>query len=372
MMSEVKEISPTDRETYSASDLARDLAASFDEEGELVPTEGGGEVKDEHGRPKVQNPESGDEGGDDELPDITDEGQACADENEEGDEPSGDEDPEETSISIDDIPEDQRLEAVNAIIGILNEEQKKSLLEQIGEGISDEVDSLKAEKKSLEEKIAEIEKDSRSRIDKIISPNSFFASVDTEAELDDKEKTIQANLDYYDGLIDSTDEVFEINGKDYSRQEVRGFRNRYRQLEVEAKEHRYRLREVSKYREKFNDAISDVERKHDWYGQKESEKRKKYDSVVSQIDLDHLRYVAPKAASILPEIIAQYVSTDEAPARRIPRIPIKQLKNKPIRIASGGGLTTKQEGDALRELNRKIEQGDASPQDLSRALASYL
>lgn len=354
---------------YDLGDLTRDLAAEIDgkKEAEVQVEE-----KPKRGRPKKEDKAAKDKK-EEVLPDVTETEQEQEQVKEQADDQVETEEEGDGTISIEDIPEDQRLEAATAIIDILSQEQKDQLLDKFGEGFSAELTKLRNDNKSLQQQVQEVEKKSRSRIDKIIAPNSFFADVATETELDDKEDKIRKNLNYYDSLIDSTDEVFEIGGKEYTRAEIRGFRNQYRKFAEDAKEHRYRIREVSKYRDRLSDSITKLSEKYDWYSDEQSEQRKRYDTLIGDIDLEHLKYVAPKSAAILPDIIARYVSTDEKEegARRIFKLPIKQAKPKTIRIASGGGIV-QQNKDVVSEVNRKAQTGELDMETFTKALAATL
>jgi flagellar motor protein MotB len=204
-----------------------------------------------------------------------------------------------------------------------------------GSGLGHDMGKLRGKNRDLEAENKKL-KEGLERV----SPNvNIFADITDEAELDQKEKGLIQNYDYYEDIAiqgnweinDEGDEGVFDQGKFFPKEQMRKILNQWKGELRAIPQRRAQLdkrKAVSKQRDKTAKVLAE---KLDWFGDKETEQSKSYSDFLADASVASAIHLFPDLEPKLMEAFAYSIEGQSGRKRKI-KIP---LTNKPK--PSGGG-----------------------------------
>jgi hypothetical protein len=192
-------------------------------------------------------------------------------------------------------------------------------------------------------------------------PTEFKEIGDTEA-LDTKSKEWRGQLNNIQKYLDTPEEVFDINGQDFSRDQLVGWRDYYNNLIDQVPDYRSRLKEAESYSE--SEVMAEVAKDVPELANEESDAYKAWSKIVNDPKMAVIKQLAPKQYAEIQKMAAHSVafkSKSKALPKSLPRKKPKMISGK-----SNGARSqnTSGESKAVQEARKRIQSGNYTEKDL--------
>jgi hypothetical protein len=272
-----------------------------------------------------------------------------------------------TELDIDEIPDEDRVGLANQLLEALSPEQRKEFYKgskgrmgaDMGKARKAKAEA-EAETESIKAKYALLE------AEKVYGDNPYAAYTDTE-KLDEELKNTTAQIKAGRALLRGTDEEFEIAGKYETREWVDQQIDKFEALKDAIPKQKEFLKQKAKAVRKAKDAEAALSDRYSWIEDEDSTESKAYHKMMKDPTWSMALDRVPALASVLPEVLAKFVSAGEVKKASIGKrkLPTRG-ERKPKGDFGSGGSGAKGSNGSQRKKSKANEQlfsGNATTSD---------
>jgi hypothetical protein len=211
----------------------------------------------------------------------------------------GDEEDVLSQIDWDVLDDETRAQIATQAIETLPTDKLAKLAKQMGSGSGKRIGELTGQIKDLKNQIAAKDKALEDGLQQFVSPQSTFANVTTNEELDEASNKIKNNIKFYQKWLGGEEDYFTHEGKDFSRADVLEYIESLQDQYDDIPKQRDYLRSLDKSRKETEELQKKAESEFDWLKDDESKASKLYDDMISSSDIAIIEGVAPSLAAKL-------------------------------------------------------------------------
>ena len=213
-----------------------------------------------------------------------------------------------------DAKEEQRVLSKDVDLDSMSEAELKELSQKLGSKAVARYGELTAKRKAAEEQLAALQADiakrSSNQLEATVKDNPY-ANIDNPNDLKSKYQEVTEVIDWADDLLEKGDELgsddilTNVNGKDYSKREIKeALRKARKAKEVYLPDQDKQIK-IGEERKAFKQAL--VERAKTelpWMQGEDNDVRKQYEAMVGDNRIRDIEKILPELAPQLPYLLA--------------------------------------------------------------------
>ena len=242
-------------------------------------------------------------------------------------------------------------------------EVRVKLADKAGGSVGHVIGDLRKKKAEAEKRAEAAEAQLKEGISTLESAPAEFKDFTKPEELDAKAKEWSGQLTYINNLLDTPDEFFDINGQDYTREQVVGYRKYYEQLVSKVPQQRQRLKDMSSFSESA--VVKEVTQDLPELADEDSGAYKAWRAIVDAPEMAVIKHIAPRQFAKILKLAAHSVAFTSKKSLPTGKLPMKKAKN--IGTRSNGARSTKASNSKSRErqaAQQRIQSGEYTEKDL--------
>lgn len=274
------------------------------------------------------------------------------------------EDSEESKDEDDDSEDDDVLSQID--VDALTDEQKAELATVLGSGAGKEIGKLRGKNKELQDQVESLQKQLDEGLSSVV-PGGEFSDISTLDALKEKETEVENSLKYLNALLVKTDEFFEINNEEVSREKVAEWREYYEQQARKIPERRNALRELEKTSSRQSETMKSARQEVSFLEDEDSDLYKSWKKKIDDPKFAILKNISPQTWGEIMRMAAHSVEFLEGKPKAGKKLKLPLKKPKAIAGKTTGARPAKpsnKEAKTKEAARRNIQSGEYSEKDL--------
>lgn len=298
----------------------------------------------------VQSPEPEKETAEDEeVEDESEEESEESSEEVEDEEEAEDEEGEVLSqeVDIESIPEDEKVAVANDLLDSLSAEQRKDFYIQAKGRVGEDMSKMRKRTAEAEHTAEAAEAKYEELKSKTFYADNPYSAITEEDKLDEELEKANGQIRAGRALLRTTDSEFEINGEYKSREWVDQQIDAYERMKDAIPRQRERLKEMQRAKKKLKATEEALSDKFGWFGDESSDEYGEYSKLMKDPSWSMAVDLVPSLAEKIPEVLAKFVSSGDAPAKKKAvkkKLPTRGKRKPKGDIGTGGASGNRSSG----------------------------